>query len=46
MKETVSRKKQAHKEMCQNSTEENKRRNKSMKNKAMKVILKAIREKV
>ena len=33
VKEAVSRKKEAHKAMCQNSTEENKRRCKSMKNK-------------
>ena len=31
VKETVSRMKEAHKSMCQNSTEENKRRYKSMK---------------
>ena len=40
--EAVSRKKEAHKAMCQNSTEENKRRHKSMKNKA---VSKAMREK-
>ena len=43
--ETVSRKKEAHKAMCQNSTEENKRRYKSMKNRANKAVSKAIREK-
>ena len=42
VKEAVSRRKEAHKAMCQNSTEENKRRCKSMKNKA---VSKAIREK-
>ena len=42
MKEAVSRKKKA---MCQYSTEENKRRYKSMKNKANKVVSKAMREK-
>ena len=42
MKEAVSRKKEAHKAMCKNSTEENKRRYKSMKNKA---VPKAMREK-
>ena len=44
MKEEVSRKK-AHKAMCQNSTEENKRRHKSIKNKANKAVSKAMREK-
>ena len=34
VKEAVSRKKHAHKAMYQNSTEENKRRHKSMKNKS------------
>ena len=41
----VSRKKEALKAMCQNSTEENKRRYKSMNNKANKAVSKAIREK-
>ena len=45
MKEAFSRKKEAHKVMCQNSTEENKRRYKSMKNKANKAVSKAMREK-
>ena len=45
MKEAVSRKKEAHKAMFQNSTEENKRRYKSMKNKANKAVSKAMREK-
>ena len=44
MKEAVSRKKEAHKTMYQNSTEENKRC-KSMKNKAKKSVSKTIREK-
>ena len=44
MSEAVSRKKEAHKAMCQNSTEENKRRYKSMKIKAKKAVSKAIRE--
>ena len=35
MKEADSRKKDAYKAMCQNNTEENKRRYKSMKNKAV-----------
>ena len=43
--EAVSRKKVAHKAMCQNSTGENKRRYKSMKNKANKTVLKSMREK-
>ena len=32
-------------EMCQNSTEENKRRHKSMKNNTKKAVSKAMREK-
>ena len=44
MKEAVSRKKEAHKAMCQNSTEENKGRYESMKNKANKAVSKAMRE--
>ena len=38
------RKKEAHKTMCQNSTEENKTRHKSMKNKASKAVSTAMRE--
>ena len=45
MKEADSRKKEAHKAMRQKSTEENKRSNKSMKNKANEAISKATREK-
>ena len=45
MKEAVSRKKESHKAMCQNSTEENRRRHKSMKNKANKAASKSMREK-
>ena len=45
MKEAVTRKKEAHKAMCQNSTEESKRRYKSMKNIANKAASKAMREK-
>ena len=41
MKEAVSRTKDAHNMMCQN----NKRRYKCMKNKARKVVSKAMREK-
>ena len=42
-KEAVSRKKDVNKAMCRNSTEENRRRYKSMKNKAKKAVSKAIR---
>ena len=45
MKEAVSCKKDAHNAMCQNSTEENKRRFESMKSKAKKAVSKAMREK-
>ena len=45
VKEAVSRKKDAHKAMCQDNTEGNKRRYKSMKNKARKAVSKAMREK-
>ena len=45
MKEAASRKKDAHQAMCWNSTEENKRGNKSMKNKGKKAVSKAMREK-
>ena len=44
VKEAVSRKK-ARKVMSQNSTEENKRKHKSLKNKAKKAVSKAMREK-
>ena len=44
IKEAVSRKKDAHKAMCQNNTEENKIKYKSMKNKAKKAVSKAIGE--
>ena len=43
VKESVSRKKDAHKAICQNNIEENKRRYKSMRGKA---VLKAMRVKV
>ena len=43
VKEAVSRKKDAHMVMCQNSTEANKRRYKNMNNKAMKAVLMAMR---
>ena len=42
VKEAVAKKKEAHKAMCQNSTEESKRRYDSMENKA---VSKAMREK-
>ena len=45
MMEAVSRKKNAYNMMCRNSTEENKRKYKSMKNKAKKAVSKAMREK-
>ena len=45
MKEAISRKKEAHKAMCQNSTEENKRKYKSLKNNAKRADSKAMREK-
>ena len=45
MMEAVSRKKDAHMAMCRNSTEENKRRYKSMKLKTKKAVSKAMREK-
>ena len=40
VKEAVSRKKDAHEAMCQDNTEENKRRYKSMKMKQIKQFLK------
>ena len=46
MKEAVSRKEDAYKAMCQDNTEENKRRYESMKNKANKAVSQAMREKV
>ena len=46
MKKAVSGKKEAHKAMCQKCVyEENKRRYKSLKNKAKKAVSKAMREK-
>ena len=41
MKEAFSRRKDAHKAMCRNSTKENKRWYKSMNNKAKKAVSKA-----
>ena len=43
--EAVSGKKEAHNEMCQNSPGKNKRRHKSMKNKAKKAVSESMREK-
>ena len=43
VKDAVSRKKEAHKAMCHNSTVENMRRYKSMKKKANKAVSKAMR---
>ena len=40
--EAFSTKKEAHKAMCPNSTDENKRRYKNMKNKAKKAVSKAM----
>ena len=45
MKEAVSRKKNEHKVMCHNNTDEYKKRHKSMKNKAKKAVSKTMREK-
>ena len=45
MKEAASKKKE-HKATCQNSTVENKRRYKSLKNKPTKAVPKAMKEKV
>ena len=45
VKEAFSRQKESHKVMCQNSTEENKRRYKNRKNKANKAVSKALIEK-
>ena len=45
VKVAASRKKEAHKAMCQNSTEENKRRYENMKIKAKKAVSIAMREK-
>ena len=43
--EAVSRKEDAHMAMCQDNTEESKKRYRSMKNKARKAVSKALREK-
>ena len=45
LKEAFSRKKEAHKAMCQNSTEENKRRYQSMKGEAKNAVSKSMEEK-
>ena len=46
MKEAIARKKDAHKEMCISETEANKARYKNMKNRAKKVVSKAMKEAV
>ena len=43
--EAILRKKDAHKVLCRNGTEKNKRRYESMKNKAKKAFSKTMREK-
>ena len=45
MREAVSGKKDAHKVMCRNSNEENKRKHKYMKIKATKLVSKAMKGK-
>ena len=45
VKKAASRKKNSRKMICQNSTEENNRRHKSMKNKAKEAVSKVTREK-
>ena len=44
MKEAIAREKDAHKEMCESGTEANKARYKNMKNRARKVVAKAMKE--
>ena len=44
MKEAISRKKDTHKEMCKSWTVANKARYKNMKNRAKKVVAKAMKE--
>ena len=44
MKEAIARKKDAHKEMCKSGTQVNKARYKNMKNRAKKVVAKAMKE--
>ena len=43
VKEAISRKKDAHKAMCRNSTEQNKNMHNCMKNKAYKVASKVMK---
>ena len=45
MLEAISWKKNAHKAMCRDSSDENKERYKSMKNNAKKAVSKAMRDK-
>ena len=44
MKEALARKKDVHKEMCKSGTEANKAKYKNMKNRAKKVVAKAMKE--
>ena len=44
VKEAIARKKDVHKEMCKSGTEANKARYKNMKNRAKKVVTKAMKE--
>ena len=44
VKETIARKKDVHKAMCKSETGANKARYKNMKNRAKKVVLKAMKE--
>ena len=46
MKKEISKKKDTHKAMCRYSSEENRNRQQSMKNKAKKAARKAVRKKV
>ena len=44
VKEAIARKKDAHKEMCKSGAEANKARFKNIKNRAKKVVTKAMKE--
>ena len=46
VKEAIARKKDAYKELCKNGTDENKARYKNMKNRAKKMVAKAMKEEV
>ena len=43
MKEVIARKKDVHKEMCKSGTESNNTRHKNTKNRAKKVVVKAMK---